>query len=177
MFQKTGDSQGRQTIQARPDHPNSVVSPSTGLPINMQQVAPASDRPVCHEVPQPVTSICVTSTISPGPSSGCTQPAMGGSGCICLPISSHFGQSGGEVAGPSLPQNHSDRSRVAQHALVLGLSDHVKPDSLKPAQPTKSSNTAIQLDFSQESAQLEPSRLAPRASAIKKRGFSETVAA
>ena len=140
----------------------------------MKQVAPASDRPVCHEVQQPVTSICVASTGSPGPSSGCTQPAMGGSGCICLPISSHFGQSGGEVAGP---QNHSDCSRVAQYALVLGSSDHVKPDSLKPAQPAKSSNTAILSDSSQESVQLEPSHLAPRASAIKKQGFSETVAA
>ena len=31
----------RQAIQARPDHPNRVVSPSGGLPSNMQQVAPA----------------------------------------------------------------------------------------------------------------------------------------
>ena len=30
-----------QAIQARPDHPNRVVSPSRGLPLNMQQVAPA----------------------------------------------------------------------------------------------------------------------------------------
>ena len=29
------------SIQARPDHPNRVVSPSRGLPLNMQQVAPA----------------------------------------------------------------------------------------------------------------------------------------
>ena len=31
----------RQAIQARPDHPNRVVSPSGCLPSNMQQVAPA----------------------------------------------------------------------------------------------------------------------------------------
>ena len=30
----------RQAIQARPDHPNRVVSPSRGLPLNMQQVVP-----------------------------------------------------------------------------------------------------------------------------------------
>ena len=30
-----------QAIQARPDHPNRVVSPSRGLPLNLQQVAPA----------------------------------------------------------------------------------------------------------------------------------------
>ena len=33
-----------------------------------------------------------------GHSSGCAQSAMGGSGCIRLPTSSHIGQSGGEVA-------------------------------------------------------------------------------
>ena len=51
--------------------------------------------------------------------------AMGGSGCIYLPTSSHFGQSGGEVAGLPMQENSSDCSRVAQHALVLGSSSHV----------------------------------------------------
>ena len=34
----------RQAIQAKPDHPNGVVSPSRGLPNKMQQVAPAKNR-------------------------------------------------------------------------------------------------------------------------------------
>ena len=80
------------------EHPNRVVSPSRGLPSNMQQVAPASSRPICHKVQQQVTSFCVTCTGSPGHSSGCAQSAMGRSGRICLPTSSHIGQSG-EVAG------------------------------------------------------------------------------
>ena len=50
----------RQAIQARPDHPNRVVSPSGGLPSNMQQVAPASNRPICHEVQPQVALVCVT---------------------------------------------------------------------------------------------------------------------
>ena len=33
----------RQAIQAKPDHPNRVVSPSRGLPNNMQQVASAKN--------------------------------------------------------------------------------------------------------------------------------------
>ena len=61
--------------------------------------------------------------------SGRTRRDMG-SECICLPTNSHFGQSGGEVAGSPLPQNHSDRSRVAKHALVLGSRGHIKPDPL-----------------------------------------------
>ena len=61
VHQETSDSQSltysrlaqcgsRQTIQARPDHPNRVVSPSRGFPSNMQQVAPAPNRSICHEV-------------------------------------------------------------------------------------------------------------------------------
>ena len=144
MYQTSSNSQSpthpgpaergsRQAIPIRPFHSNRVVPPSRGLPNYMQQVAPASDRPICHEVQQQVTSVCVTSTGSPGHSSGCTQSAMGGSGCICLPTSSHLGQSGGEVAGLTMQENHPNCSGVAQHALVLGSSDHVRSDPTKPA--------------------------------------------
>ena len=70
----------RQAIPSRPDHSNRMVSPSRGFPSYMQQVAPTSNRPICHEVQQQVTSVCVTSTGFPGSSSGCTQSVMGGSG-------------------------------------------------------------------------------------------------
>ena len=46
---------------------------------------------------------------------------MGGPGRICLPTSTHLGQSGGEVAGLHMQQNHSDCSGVAQHALFQDL--------------------------------------------------------
>ena len=98
----------RQAIQAKPDHPNGVVSPSRVLPNIMQQVAPAKNRPICHEVQQQVASVCVTSIGSPGCSSGCTRSAMGGSGRIRLPTSSHIGQSGGENGGLPMQENHSD---------------------------------------------------------------------
>ena len=57
VHQKSSNSQsrrfpGRQAIQARPDHPNRVVSPSGGLTNNMQPVAPASNRSICHQVQQ-----------------------------------------------------------------------------------------------------------------------------
>ena len=67
-----------------------VVSPSGGLPSNMQQAAEASNSYLpfyyttsCH---------CVTSTRSPGQSSGLAQSAMVGSGSIHLPTISHIGQ-------------------------------------------------------------------------------------
>ena len=95
VYQETSDSKpthsrpaergSRQAIQARPDHPNRVVSPSRGLPLNMQQVAPAQNRLIGHEVQQQVASVCVTGTGTPGHSSGCAQSAMVGSGSIHLP--------------------------------------------------------------------------------------------
>ena len=136
----------RQAILFRPDHSNRVVPPSRGFPSHMHQVAPTSDRSICHEVQQQVASVCVTSSGCPGSSSGCTQFPMGGSGHICLPTSSHLGQSGGEAAGLPMEKNHSDCSGVAQHALVLGSSDHVQSDPTEPAQPVQPVNTAIQSD-------------------------------
>ena len=160
-------------IQARPDHPERVVSPSRGLPDNMQQVALARNRPICHEVQQ-VTSVCVTGTGSPGLSSECTQSAMGGSGRIRLPTSSHLGPSGGEAAGLPIQENHSDCFRVAQHALVFGSSGHVQPNPTESAQPV---NAALQSDPSQKSDKPKPPCMAPRALAIKDQGFSEALAA
>ena len=71
----------------------------------MQQMAPASNRPICHEVQQQVAFVCVTVTGSPGRSSGCAQSAMVGSGSIHLPTISHIGQSG-DVAGLPMQENH-----------------------------------------------------------------------
>ena len=76
---------------------------------------------------------------------------MGGSGPICLLSSSHLGQSGGKVTGPTVQENHSDCSRVAQHALVLGSGDHVQPDPTVLDQPA---HATIQSDSTQESVKL-----------------------
>ena len=164
----------RQAIQAGPDHSNRMVPPSRGFPSYMQQVAPPSDRSICHEVQQ-VTSVCVASTGLLGNSSGCTQYAMGESGRIRLPTSGHLGQSGGEVTGLTLQENHSDCSGVAQHALVLGSSDHVQSDPTEPAQPVQPVDTTVQSDPSQKSDKPKSPCMAPRATAIKEQGFSEAV--
>ena len=139
----------------------------------MQQVAPTSDRSICHEVQQQVTSVRVASTRLLGSSSGFTQSAMGESGCIRLPTSCHLGQSGGEVTGLTLQGNHSDYSGVAQHALVLGSSDHVQSDPTEPAQPAQPVDTTFQSDPPDKP---KSPCMAPRATAIKEQGFSEAVA-
>ena len=167
---------GRQAILTLPDHPNRVVSPSRGLPNYMQQVAPAPNRPICHEVQQQVASVCVMGSGSPGYSSGCTQSAMEGSGRICLPTNSHFGQSG-EVTGHPMQENHSGCPGVVQHALVLGSIGHVRSNPSHPATLAQSVNTALQLDPSQKSAKSKSPCMAPRATGIKEQGFSKAVAA
>ena len=185
VYQETSNSQSptyprlpkcgsRQAIQTGPDHPDRVVSPSRSFPSFMQQVAPASDRPIRHEVQQQVTSICVTGTGPPGHSSRCSQFAMGGSGRIRLPTDRHIGQSGGEVTGLPVQENHSDCPGVAQHALVLGPSDHVQSGPPKSTQPV---DTALQSDPSQTSDKSESPCIAPRATSIKEQGFSQAVSA
>ena len=102
---------------------------------------------------------------------------MGVSGHICLPTSSHLWQSGGEVPGLPMQENHSDSSRVAQHALVLGPSGHVQADPTEPVLLAQPVNTALQSDPSQKSDKTKSPCMAPRATSIKKQGFSEAVAA
>ena len=132
VHQETGNSQGitshprpaehdsRQAIQTWPDHSARSVS-SYMLP-----VAPASSGLVCHQIQHQTPIVCITGPRPPALGSGCTQPVLGKSGTICLPTSSHLGQSGAEVTGLPLQQDHSDRPRVAQHALVLGSSGNVQ---------------------------------------------------
>ena len=188
VHQSTGNPQGtshprpaerdsRQAIQTWPDHSNRVVTSSSSTPSCMCKVAPAKSGPVCHQVQQQTTSVCVTGARPPGLGSGCTQSLLGVPGPIRLPTGSHLGQSGGEAPGLPLQQNNPDCPRVAQHALVLGPGSNVKPDPTLSAQHTKSCVSAIQPGPSQEPVESEPTCLAPRASAIKEQGFSEVVAA
>ena len=109
--------------------------------------------------------------------SGCTQSVLGRSGPICLSISNYLGQSGGEVAGLPMQQNHTDCPGVAQHALTLGSSGCVQSDPIMPSQSAQSGDSAIQPNPAQEPVKPEPTCLAPRATAIKVQGFSEAVAA
>ena len=166
-----------QTVQAGSDNTNRMVPPSRDLSEAMQQVAPASDRLVCHKVQSQVTSVCVSNTGPLGGSSGCTHHAMGRSGCIRLPTDRHTGQSGGEATELPVQEIHSHCPGMAQHALVLGLGEHVKPGPYQPTQPAQLADSALQSDPSQKSDKSKSPCLAPRATKIKEQGFSETVAA
>ena len=168
---------GRQTIQTGPNYSNRVVSPPRGIPGNVRQVAHAASQSICHKIQQQAEPVCFPSARPLGFNSGRPQPAMGGSGPVCFSTSSHLGQSSGKTTQQLMPQNHSDCSGVAQHALVLGPGDNVQPNPSEPSPLAQPANPTIQSYSSQESIKSKPSCLAPRASAIKEQGLSEAVAA
>ena len=188
VHQETGNSLGtshprpaerdsRQAIQTWPDHSNRMVPSPRSVSSYMLPVAPASSGLVCHQIQQQTPTVCVTGPRPPGLGSRCTQPVLGKSGPICLPTSSHLGQSGGEVTGPRLQQDHFDRPGVAHIALGLGSSGNVQSDPSVSAQPAQSGISTFQPDPAQEPVKPELTCLAPRATAIKEQGFSEAVAA
>ena len=174
---RPSERDSREVIQTGPDHSNGVVPSPRSILGYMLPVAPAPGGPVCHQVQQQTATVCVAGPRPPGMGNGCTQPALGGPGPICLPTSSHLGQSGGEVAGLPMQQNDPACTGMAQHALVLGSSGNVQSDPTVPAQHTKPSVSAIQPGPTQEPVKSESTCLAPRASAIQEQGFSEAVAA
>ena len=72
----------------------------------MPPVTPASSEPICYQVQQQTATICFTGTRPTSIGSGCTRPALGGSGSLCLLTGSHFGQTGAEVTRLPMQQNH-----------------------------------------------------------------------
>ena len=81
-----------------------------------------------------------------------------------------------QAIGPSLEESDPDRSWVAQHAMVLGSGGPVISDPSLPTQSSRPGDTTVQQGLSQGSDQPKPSRLAPRAKAIKEQEFSSPVA-
>ena len=167
----------RQTIQTGPDNTDGVVPSSGGFSKPVQEVAPASNRSLRHEIQPQATSVCLPSSGLPSCGSGCSHSAMGGSGRLCLPTNCHLGESGGEATGHPVQKVNSNCSGMAQHALVLGFSAHVQPSSAESTSAAQPVDTTLQSDPSQKSDQPESSCMAPRATAIKEQGFSEAVAA
>ena len=77
LHQETGNPQGtshprpaerdsRQAIQTWPDHSNGMVPSSRSVQSYMLQEAPATSGPVCHQVQQQTTTVCVTGSGPPG---------------------------------------------------------------------------------------------------------------
>ena len=73
---RPAERDSRQAIQTWPDHSNGMVPSPRGFQSYMLPVAPATSGPVCHQIQQQTTTVCVTSSRSPGMGSGCTLSIM-----------------------------------------------------------------------------------------------------
>ena len=142
---------------------------------SMQQVAPAQNSLIYHEVQQQVASVWVTGTRSPGHSSGCAQSTRVGSESIHLPTISHIGRVVEKL-------QDSPCKRVILIAPgwpnMPWFWDLVAMSSQIPLSVSNLPNllTAIQSDPSQKSDKSESPCRAPRASAIEEQDLSEAVA-
>ena len=101
---------------------------------------------------------------------------MGGPGHVCLSSDSPSRTGRHQTFGPWLSLAHSDCSRVAKHAMVLGPGQHVGSNSPLISQGGEFVNPTVQSVPTQGSLQPVSACMAPRATAIQQAGFSDEVA-
>ena len=109
-----------QVVSTQSDHTDRVVPVSGGVQSVVLSVGPAPGRPVCDPVQPQTSEVCVSGSRSNILGSGCSEPSMGESGCVRLPSSLSSQPSTLESSRSRMPQDDSDGSGVAKHALVLG---------------------------------------------------------
>ena len=171
------ECQSGQAIPTQSGDPDRVVPVSTGIQLLVLQLGPTADRSVCNPIQSQVSQVCLSGSGFDSLGSGCSQPIMEKPGRVCL-SSSIPSQSGHiKTCGSGLSQDDIDRSRLAQHALVLGSDQSVKSDSLQSSLGEEPVDPTVQRPSPQEPASSKSACLAPRASSIKRQGFSEEVAA
>ena len=166
----------RQAVSSRPSHSDGMVTSPGGLRPPSSDLAPAPSGHVCNKIQLQTSPVRVSSA---GPECmGSERPnsLLGELGHVCFSPSVVTGQGGQQTVGPSLQESDPHSSGLAQHAMVLGPGGTVVSDPSLPTQSSRPSDTAIQQGASQESDQSKPTRLAPRAEAIKEQGFSSPVA-
>ena len=166
----------RQTVSAPPGDSDRVVSASSGVQSDLQQMALASDRLVCHRIQQQTSKVCVSGTRSEGLGYRCSQPLLGGTGSLRVSPGSAPGEGDSQAPGTKLQEVHPDSPRLARDAVVLGSGDTVNQDSITSSDSRQPSDSAVQRDPTQGSPQSDTVRLAPRVTAIREQRFSNQVA-
>ena len=166
-----------QTVQTQPSDSNRVVPISAGVHSLVFQVDPTSGGFVCNPVQSQTTTVCLTGTRPDSLGSLCLESTVGSIGGVRF--SPRVSDSPGnlKVEGSGLSQDDPHCPRMAKHALVLGSSEPVSSDSLQASPGTRSGDSTLQRDGTQESHQPQSSCLAPRSFAIQEHGFSDEVAA
>ena len=166
----------RQAVPTQSGDPNGMVPPPGGVCSNMPALALPVCGPVCHPVQSQTSPVCIPGSRPISVGSGCLKSPLGGPGRLCLSTDSPSSSGDNKTFGPRIPSSHSDSTRLAQHALVLGPGQHVNSNSPPAPSGVEFDNSAVQSVSSPGPSQSEPSCLAPRASAIQQAGFSAEVA-
>ena len=166
----------RQTVQTQTGDSDGVVSSPRGFRHTLPLMTQTGGGSICNKVQSQTSQVCVPSSGQVGLEGGCVDPSMGQPGRICLSSGGNPGTSGHQAYGPRLSTNHPDCTGMAQHALVLGPSQHVSSDSPCTSQSREVVNSTVQSVPAQRSPQPKPARLAPRATAIQQAGFSDKMA-
>ena len=166
----------RQVVSTRPNHSDRMVSSSGSFQPPDSDLAPPPSGHVYDKVQFQTSPIRVSSAGSQYLGSGRSYSVLGEPGHVYLSPSVFTGQDSQQASRPSLRESDPNSSGLAQHAMVLGSGGTVVPDPSLPTPSSRSSDTTIQQGSSQISDHSQPSRLAPRAEAIKEQGFSSPVA-
>ena len=141
------------------------------------QLGPAADRSVCHPIQSQASQVCLSSSGLDSLGGGCSQSTMEQPGRVRLSSSLPSQSSHIQTGQSGLSQNDLNRSGLAQHALVLGSDKSIKSNSLQSSLGEEPVNSTVQRPSPQELESSESACLAPRASSIRRQGFSEEVAA
>ena len=131
---------------------------------------------VCNPVQSYTAQICVSGSEPADLADGRIESSVEGSRRLCFSSGGNPRSSGHQITPSRVPQNDSNCSRVAQHALVLGSDQHVGSDSYSSSKGGEPVNPTLQQLSSQGSPELKSTCLVPRASVIQQEGFSAEVA-
>ena len=161
--------------QVQPSAVHRVVTASTGVQTDLPQVVHSSCRPVCHSSEPQTPAIRVSYPRPKGLGHRCSEHKLDGSHCLCLP--SNGSPSQGDPKNQAMPlPDHSDSSRLASHALVLGPSAALNRDPSTTTSVNNPSQTVPPSCVPQQSTTSQPPRLVSRSGQLQEQGFSVEVA-
>ena len=166
----------RQAVQTQTGDSDGVVSPSRGFRPTLSEVAQTGSGSFCNQIRSQTSQVCIAGTRSVGLEGRCVDSSVGEPGRLCLSSGCKSGTGGHQTVGPRMSPNHPDCSGMAQHAMILGPSQHVSSNSPFTSQIGEFDNSTVQSVPAQRSPQPKSACLAPRATAIQQIGFSDKVA-
>ena len=133
-----------QAFLSQLDYLDRMVFPAGDFRPDLPTVAHTLSPSICLQVQQEIAPFCVSSPRQGSYGSGCFEPLMGGSGCLCITSKSIDSKCYKQDTQSRLLKNNSHSSKMGQNVVVLESSEPVIPDPPLPTTPNQSSNPNIQ---------------------------------